>query len=40
MKVRDVRISPDPVVAGKPTTFDIYASAGNESEEDGRAAFY
>lgn len=28
VKVSDVKISPDPVVPGKPTTFDISASTG------------
>ncbi|KAI4340514.1 hypothetical protein MLD38_025342 [Melastoma candidum] len=28
VKVKDVRISPDPVVPRKPTTFDICASSG------------
>ncbi|XP_031400683.1 putative phosphatidylglycerol/phosphatidylinositol transfer protein DDB_G0282179 [Punica granatum] len=28
VKVNDVRISPNPVIAGKPASFDISASAG------------
>lgn len=30
VKVNDVKISPNPVIAGKPASFDISASAGIE----------